>query len=551
MKNNTLINKEHSLGIIFKECWKKSKLLIFITLIIIIISSVITVSAPFLFSKIIDYIKEVNKIDLSIIYMFLAYSVFMGASLTLQNTINYIAAILSEKLKFITAIVFFDNIVGKQPLFFIKYNPVEIQNIQSQGAQSINVLAQLGFMSIIPCLVQFSLTLLLIWYSLDLRIVLVVTVYGLIFIALTHYANKWIKENLQDAVIQSNKNAQLVGNAISNIDTLKYFNSTKWMRDKFYNGNESVFNNWRIYAYKRIWCSIGYGITLTIQFIITFYYLIPEYFIGKISLGTIVLFNMLLLQLNRPFEMVGMSIEGFVRSFTELKPFNNLLNIYNKIPEKLTRDIQITEGKLTLNDISFHYENSNGINNINFTITRGHINYLVGKSGAGKSTILKLILKFIEPDFGKIFIDQTPLSDITQDAWFNNIGVVPQEIMIMNETFKNNILLGRTYNELAFENALKKASLTALVNKLPEGIETNLGERGLTLSGGERQRIAIARAIYSHPKFLFLDEASSSLDENTEQEIMECLRALANEITIFSITHRISTIRPTDRVIEL
>ncbi len=213
--------------------------------------------------------------------------------------------------------------------------------------------------------------------------------------------------------------------------------------------------------------------------------------------------------------------------------------------------ISITAGKLAFVDVAFHYENGRGVEHVSFTATRGQMTFLVGETGCGKSTLFKLALKSLEPDVGQIFVDGTDLRDIAQAQWFSNIGVVPQDIMLLNDTIRTNLILARSLDENRLRDSTRKAAVLDFIESLPQGFDTVVGERGLKLSGGERQRIAIARALYAQPKFLFFDEASSSLDEETEKDIMLNVRKLVDEVTVIAITHRKQIIESTDQVMHL
>jgi ABC-type multidrug transport system fused ATPase/permease subunit len=202
-------------------------------------------------------------------------------------------------------------------------------------------------------------------------------------------------------------------------------------------------------------------------------------------------------------------------------------------------------------DVGYAYGNGRGVKDIRFTAERGAITFLVGETGSGKSTIFKLALKSVEPDQGRILVDGLDLATIDRADWYGAVAVVPQDVVLLNESLSDNILLGRPRDETRLRRAAEKAAILPFIEALPEDFETKVGERGLKLSGGERQRIAIARALYGDPAVLFLDEASSALDEATERDIMDHIRLLARDVTVVAITHRRSVIAATDSVIDL
>lgn len=181
----------------------------------------------------------------------------------------------------------------------------------------------------------------------------------------------------------------------------------------------------------------------------------------------------------------------------------------------------------------------------------GAITFIIGETGSGKSTVLRLALKTVEPSKGQIRVDGVDLFEVNRRDWYASVGIVPQEVMLLNDTLAANIALGRPIDQQRLRVAAAKAAILNRIEEFPDGFSTIVGERGLKLSGGERQRIAIARALYGEPKFLLLDEASSALDEATEAAIMDHIRRVAGEVTVLAITHRKCTIRQTDNVIDL
>ncbi|MFV5348653.1 ATP-binding cassette domain-containing protein [Acinetobacter soli] len=550
MKSNPIYNL---LVEIFRKILKNSKRDFFIIIFVIVFSSCTVVFTPLLFSKIIDSLN-INELKSNSFSLFALYSFLLGLALFLQNSISYLAAILSEKVKFIASTSFFEKVLNKKQDFFINHNSAEIQSAQINGADAFNSLTQLFVMIFIPCILQLILSLYLIGSNIDIIMVFIVFLYGSFFIIFTYFSNIFIRKYLSKAVQQGQINSSLVGNAILNIDNLKFFNSTKWIQNKFNYGANEVFNNWKTYCLIRILYSSVYGIALFVQFIIFFFIILPKYELGLISIGNIVLFNTLLLQLNKPFEMVGLSIETFIRSFAELKPFSEMwhrpsLEI-NLLREKNSYN-HSKDNCIEFKDVSYIYPNGRGIKNISFKTEQNKLNFIVGPSGSGKSTIFKIILKTIEPQCGLATVGQVDLTTIIESELYDFLSIVPQDIIMLNDSLKNNIVLGRDFDEQKFQDSIKLSSLHNLVQSMAEGIETNLGERGLNLSGGERQRIAFARALYNNPKILLLDEASSSLDVKTEEEIIENIRIYCKDITVLAITHRTDIIQSNDHVINL
>ena len=206
---------------------------------------------------------------------------------------------------------------------------------------------------------------------------------------------------------------------------------------------------------------------------------------------------------------------------------------------------------LEFQNVCYTYPSGGGLAPLSLTARRGQLTFLTGPSGAGKSTALRLALKAMEPDAGTIRVDDVSLRNIPASAWFQSIAVVLQDPVLLNQSIRDNILLGRPYDNAHIKHILDVTQLTGLVQRLANDLDTVVGDRGAAFSGGERQRIALARALYGKPKVLFLDEASAALDEATERAILDRLRVTMKDCSVFAVTHRLGTIGPEDQRIEL
>ena len=228
-----------------------------------------------------------------------------------------------------------------------------------------------------------------------------------------------------------------------------------------------------------------------------------------------------------------------------------------KMQEKpVTEDAGISfQRELVLQDICWSYEEGqkDTIHDLNLTIRKGDAIAFIGESGAGKSTIADIILGLYKPQKGHIYMDGTDIQEIPQQ-WRQIIGYVPQSIYLLDDTIRNNIAFGiepEGIDDGKIWKVLELAQLKGFVEKLPEGLDTMLGEMGIRFSGGQRQRIAIARALYYDPEILVLDEATSALDNKTEEAVMEAVDMLQGWKTLIIIAHRLSTIRKCDHVYEI
>jgi ATP-binding cassette subfamily B protein len=215
-------------------------------------------------------------------------------------------------------------------------------------------------------------------------------------------------------------------------------------------------------------------------------------------------------------------------------------------------DLDVHSGKIEFKNIKFSFGNRVILKNLNFVVNPGHKVAIVGPTGAGKSTISKLLFRFYDPSSGAISIDNQNIKNVTQSSLRSNIGVVPQDTVLFNDTIKYNISYSKPGASIEEINkAAKLSSIDRFIANLEIGYDTIVGERGLKLSGGEKQRVAIARALLKNPKIFIFDEATSALDSKTEKSIEKSLKKLSNKNTTLVIAHRLSTIIDADKIIVL
>jgi ATP-binding cassette subfamily B protein len=279
---------------------------------------------------------------------------------------------------------------------------------------------------------------------------------------------------------------------------------------------------------------------------------------GSMTVGKFVLVNTYLMQLYQPLNMLGFVYREIRQGLTDMEQMFRLLALGQEVADvpgapALVAPKTGPAGEVVFEDVRFGYDEARGVlRGVSFRVPAGGSLAVVGPTGAGKSTINRLLFRFYDATGGRVLIDGQDIRGVTQDSLRAAIGVVPQDTVLFNDTIRYNIAYGRIgASQEQIEHAARLAQVHDFVMRLPEGYDTKVGERGLKLSGGEKQRVAIARTILKDPRILVLDEATSALDTGTEQEIQAALKAVAAHRTSITIAHRLSTVVDADQIIVL
>jgi ATP-binding cassette, subfamily B, heavy metal transporter len=275
---------------------------------------------------------------------------------------------------------------------------------------------------------------------------------------------------------------------------------------------------------------------------------------GTMGAGDIAAVTLVMLNLYGPLNILGFAWREIKQSSIDMEAMYALLDEQPDIADKPTAiALKVSQGEVEFDRVAFVHDGRHaGLSDVSFTIPSGKTVAIVGPSGSGKSTIVRLLFRFYDPQAGAVRIDGQDLRDVTQESVRAAIGLVPQDVVLFNDTLAYNIAYGRPDATPAeIDEAAKMARLEGLIAAAPMGLQTKVGERGLKLSGGERQRVGIARALLKNPAILVLDEATSSLDSVTEAEVREALEDAAKGRTTLVVAHRLSTVADADEIIVL
>lgn len=423
-----------------------------------------------------------------------------------------------------------------------------------RGTRSLATLLNYLLFNIVPTLVEIGLVAVILFAEYDLRYVLVVLGCFVLYVIATLTLTEWrMPIRRQKNTLESRANSRAV-DSLLNFETVKYFTNEDYEIRRY----EEELSQWEDAAVKTQYSlsvlNIAQG-TIIAGGVTAIIVMAGQGVVdGTLTIGDLVAINAFLLQLFAPLGFLGTVYSILKHSMADMERMFSLLAEPPEIVDDAdAQELKVRGGRVEFQDLSFAYDEERPIlDGIDLCVPAGHKVALVGPSGAGKSTIGRLLFRFYDPQAGRITIDGQDISKVTQQSLRDAIGVVPQDTVLFNDTIGENIRYARqdaTDQEL--EEAAKMANLSAFIDDLPDGWDTLVGERGLKLSGGEKQRVAIARVLLKAPPILLFDEATSSLDSESEQEIMTALNRLARDQTTLAIAHRLSTITDADQIIFL
>jgi ATP-binding cassette, subfamily B, bacterial len=343
-----------------------------------------------------------------------------------------------------------------------------------------------------------------------------------------------------------------VEDTISGIRVVKSFGNEEFERQRF-KKNNAMFRLAKLRSYLVISFSSS-GIYMLTRLISLIVLVCGAWFAyqGTLTYGALVAFLLYVNIFLKPIDKINALMETYPKGMAGFKRFCQLMETEPDVTDSPNAiDVKQLRGDIEFHNVTFGYEgHSKVLNNISLSVKAGETVALVGPSGAGKSTICSLVPRFYEIDEGSITIDGIDIRQMTQRSLRSHIGIVQQDVFLFNGTIRENIAYGRLgASEAEIRDAANRAHLDALIESLPDGLDTVIGERGLKLSGGQRQRLSIARMFLKNPPILILDEATSALDTETEAIIQQALQELAVNRTTLVIAHRLATIRHADRIL--
>jgi ATP-binding cassette subfamily B protein len=429
-----------------------------------------------------------------------------------------------------------------------------VTKVIERGTKSIDVMLYFMLFNIAPTAIELFAVLVIFWFKFGIGLVAATLLMVVTYIFFTQRITDWRNKLREEMNELDTATVARSVDSLLNYETVKYFNAED--REAAYYAKVA-----RRYADAAVksenslaWLNIGQSLITNLMMAGAMGFSVWGWAQGRFSTGDVVLVNTLLAQLFRPLDMLGMVYRTIRQGLIDMAAMFDLVDTPPEIVDRPdAQQLTVSGGELAFEDVTFGYDPERQIlNGLSLRVAPGKTLAVVGPSGAGKSTIARLLYRFYDVTGGRITIDGQDLRDVTQSSLRAQIGIVPQDTVLFNDSIGYNIGYGREgADQEEIEAAARGAQIHNFIAAQPQQYETQVGERGLKLSGGEKQRVAIARTLLKNPPILILDEATSALDSRTEAEILDTLDEVSKARTTIVIAHRLSTVVGADEIVVL
>jgi ATP-binding cassette subfamily B protein len=522
----------------------------------LIAAKLANVTVPIIFKHIVDDLgmAEPNKLILVPLGLLAAYGGLRFSSSMFGELREIIFARVSQRAVRNIALQVFSHLHALSLRFHLERQTGGLTRDIERGTKAIGSLLSYTLYSILPTLVEILLVLgiLIVKYEPSFAVITVVTL--VFYITFTVIVTNWRTHLRREAnEIDSAASSRAI-DSLLNYETVKYFNNEKWEADRY----DVQMQRWESAQVKTqislSFLNIGQALIISIGVALMMWRAATGVANGSMTVGDIVLVNAFLIQLYIPLNFLGVLYREIRQALTDIERLFALKQQHLEIQDAAdARPLQTTACAVSFDNVHFSYDGQREIlHGVNFSIPAGSSLAVVGHSGSGKSTLARLLYRFYDVGTGAVRINGEDIRDLTQASLRAAIGIVPQDTVLFNDSIFYNIQYGRpTASEEEVYAAAHAAQLDTFIKRLPDGYQTQVGERGLKLSGGEKQRVAIARALLKNPPILIFDEATSALDSKTEQAIQEQLDLAAQGRTSLIIAHRLSTVMKADQILVL
>ena len=537
----------------FPYIWNFKSRVIF-ALIFLIIAKLATVGVPILLKDIVDSLNSNNTLMILPLGLLIAYGLFRLTTAFFNELRDVLFAKIRYHAVYEISVKVLTHLHKMSLRFHLERQTGSIIRDLERGTQSLSSLINYMIFIILPTIIEVLLVGFILILTYDINFALITFSTIIIYILFTLKVTNWRMSFRHDMNKFDSEANSIAVDSLLNYETVKYFNNEKFEIKRFSN----ILFKWENSAMQSMTTmsllNFGQAFIITIGVTLIMIEASMGVITGAITLGDLVLVNALMLQLFVPLNTLGIVYRQIIYALADMDMLVKLLEKDIEITDKKnSKDLKVTFGNIKFDNVSFSYnENRKILKNVSLNVPSGKKIAIVGPSGAGKSTLGRLLFRFYDSSQGRILIDDQNINNCTQSSLRKNIAVVPQDTVLFNESIYFNIKYAK--NSASKDDVVKAAKMANIhdfINSLPDKYNTIVGERGLKLSGGEKQRVAIARAVLKSPKIILFDEATSSLDSNSENKILQSMKEVSKNITSLIIAHRLSTIKDADNIYVL
>jgi ATP-binding cassette subfamily B protein len=531
-----------------------------ISMAFLLIAKLVSVATPMLYKVAVDLLtgdggtSPAWMLALGAIGLTVAYGVARFMAVGFQQLRDAIFARVAQRALRSLALETFNHIHALSMRYHITRKTGGLSRIMERGVKGVEFLLRFLLFNIAPLIIELAMVAAVFFFLFDVWYLAVVVVTIALYVIFTFKVTEWrvkIRKQMNDQDTDANQKAV---DSLLNFETVKYFSAEKREAGRY----DAAMAGYETAAVKTgqtlAFLNAGQSFVITTGLVLVMVMAAFGVQNGALTVGDFVMVNAYMIQITMPLNFLGSVYREIRQALVDMGEMFDLLEQPAEVKDKPgAPDLKVSGGNVKLSNLSFGYDAARPILfGIDIDVPAGQTVAIVGPSGSGKSTIGRLLFRFYDVSGGALTIDGQDVRDVTQESLHKAIGVVPQDTVLFNDTIRYNIAYGRegaSFSEI--EAAAKAARIHDFVLSLPEGYDTQVGERGLKLSGGEKQRVGIARTLLKNPPILLLDEATSALDTETERDIQESLKAMGKGRTVITIAHRLSTVADADRIVVL
>ena len=522
---------------------------------LVVLARGITLVMPFAYKGAIDHMSAGMEAAASLaIALVVAYAGARFGGVLFDNLRNIVFERVGQEATRRLAEHVFIHLHRLSLRFHLNRKTGAVTKVIERGTKSIDTMLYFMLFNIAPTAIELVAVCVIFYLKFGPGLVAATLVMVALYIWFTRTVTEWRNQLRRDMVDLDTEAVAHAVDSLLNFETVKYFGAEDREARRYGRAIRSYARAAVRSENSLAALNIGQSLVTNLMMAGAMGYTVWGWSAGRFTPGDVVLVNTLLAQLFRPLDMLGMVYRTIRQGLIDMEAMFGLIDTRAEIVDGPdATPLHISAGEVRFEDVHFGYDPDREIvHGLSFTIPAGQTLAIVGPTGAGKSTIARLLFRFYDVQGGRITIDGQDIATVTQDSLRAAIGIVPQDMVLFNETIGYNIAYGREGSTQAeIEAAARGAAIHDFIASLPKGYDTRVGERGLKLSGGEKQRVAIARTLLKDPPILVLDEATSALDSRTEASIQQVLREMARRRTTIIVAHRLSTVVDADEIVVL